>query len=96
MYSDVGMVIERRFVFGVEDIASIVLSCPKCGHETTWNPHDNAYLPAQECGACKAQLLSRAPNGDDPTLALMTSIRRFRRVNSDLKAIVRFIVPNPD
>lgn len=90
------MVKERRYVFDVSDIDSLIYACANCGQEIVCKL-DGQYAPGATCVSCQSQLLmTRTANGTvDPRYTLLMNLRNVLRVQ-DPATRIRFVVPDPD
>ena len=89
------MVRERRYLFDVEDIVSVLYVCTQCQQETAYRV-DGEYRAAMQCGSCGADLLMRQVGGAlDLHDTLLTTLRQLMRLDSP-RVKVRFVVPDPD
>ena len=89
------MVKERRYVFGVEDISSLIYACPHCGQEVECRLTGN-YRPGAHCISCGEDLMTASiDEGLDPNDVLLRNLRRVRRID-DPRVRVSFVVPDPD
>ena len=92
------MVRERRYIFGVEDISSLIYACPKCSHEVECKlsgPSDS-YNPGPRCVSCGEDLMCPTDDeGLDPHDVLLRNLRRVLRTD-DPKVQVKFAVYDPE
>ncbi len=65
--------IEKRIVFGPEDVLSIRLVCQKCGNEAVWIPGQKAWDLPSKCAFCTNSWGNEYP-------ALMAAAAEFRAV----------------
>ena len=86
------MVKERRYVFDVGDISSLVFTCQNCKQEVVY-PLDSDYKPHNRCQSCGEDLLTPTiVDGIDPNITLLINIRRILKL-ADPKVRLRFVVP---
>ncbi len=88
------MVKERRYVFDLQDIASLIYACSHCGQEVVCKL-DSPYEPATHCVSCNERLAPNRADGIDPNRTLLVNLRRVLKV-ADPSVRVRFVVPDPD
>ena len=69
------MVKDRRYVFDVDDISSIIYACPHCGHEVVCKL-DSQYEPGSNCHNCRSPILAANPEtGRNPALTFLHNLR---------------------
>ena len=88
------MVKERRYLFDVRDISSIVFACLNCKQEVVCKL-DGEYSPGGICVSCGQPLAAPVPGGINPARTLLTNLRYLLRM-SDPTARVQFVVPDTD
>ena len=72
------MVIEHRYLFGVEDIGSIVFACTNCRQEVTCRV-DGQFKPPNHCTGCRRELMTRAT---DPNSTLLLVLREILQLSN--------------
>ena len=89
------MVKERRYVFDVQDISSVIYACNNCGQETVCKL-DDRYRPPRDCPCCSRPLMPTSQeSGLDPNEVLLTNLRSVLRLDNP-SVRFRFVVPDID
>lgn len=90
------MVKERRYVFDIQDLSSLIYACPHCGHEAVCSLQHETHPPAR-CGSCEERLMvPDHVNGIDPAITLLQNLRKLLGKPAPGRVRVRLVVPDPD
>jgi len=95
------MTFERKFVVGLEDIASISLECTSCHRRMTFGPDDRVPVPHN--GPCGHEWIPHAVPGAVSVNSMESPLGIFLRVVERIRAIsatnpygVRILLEYPD
>ena len=88
------MVKERRYVFDVSDITSLLYVCSECGQEVACKL-ENVFQPSENCSSCNAFLKTEDSSAPDPSYMVLMQLRRIQKVTKP-RVQLRFVVSDPD
>ena len=87
------MVKERRYVFDVSDINSLLYVCSNCGQEVAYKL-ENECQPREHC-SCNVLKSENASGTADPNAMVLMWLRRTQKV-TEPRVTLRFVVSDPD
>ena len=86
------MVKERRYVFDLSDITSLIYTCRHCEQEIVCKL-DGEYAPSASCASCGGALAAPSKQMIHPARTLLTNLRHLLK-RSDSQVRVQFVVPD--
>ena len=80
----VGVMIQKRIAFGLEDLFSIRMVCQECGHEAVWRASmpDTDLMPTK-CPFCN----SKWARTDLDLLAIINDLRKYISASGGAKRV---------
>ena len=75
------MVTERRYLFEIQDISTLIYTCSQCNHEVHCQLSEN-YVPDRCCPSCSNDLVVPQSDLIDPNEALLRNLRHVLSLKS--------------